>query len=255
VSEAGRGSRVWRRLVPPAPRLVLLRSRLTLDVHGADELADRSEPTMVVANFASPADPDLVLLTLPASWRSRSVVVVPEETSRWWRPVRIIGRRAVIASPQQPGEQIATLLAAGHHVLCFPEGRRSRDGFLAPFRAEFADVAVDHRVPVVPVGIRGSYAAVPEDARWPVRGRPRVSVRLRSPMRPLAGESAGGFASRMHDEVRRLIEEDASSWWATQRNAESRDLAPPASSWRRIWAQTQAPTAGGRPRRSKIWRT
>ena len=64
----GATRRAWlwlRRALPPSPIEIMLRSRLTLDVHGADELPDRTGPTMIVANFASPADPALVLTALP----------------------------------------------------------------------------------------------------------------------------------------------------------------------------------------------
>jgi 1-acyl-sn-glycerol-3-phosphate acyltransferase len=241
------------------PAELVLRTRLTLDVHGAAELGDPREPVLIVANYASPADPALVLAGLPARWRSRTAVVLPNESPgelpRWWRP-----RRAISAAPADDGrpdrlaDRLADRLGDGRHLLCFPEGVRSRDGFLAPFRADVAEIAIARQVPVVPVGIRGSYAAVPEDARWPGPGRPRVSVRFGPRIRAEAGESADSLAGRLHDEVRRLIEEDASSWWVTRRNAERPRVPPPTSSWRRIWEQTQAPTAGGRPRRAQIWR-
>jgi 1-acyl-sn-glycerol-3-phosphate acyltransferase len=234
---------------------LVLRTRLTLDVHGAAELGDPGEPVLIVANYASPADPSLVLAGLPASWRARTAVVVPDELPRWWRP-----RRAISAKPGDDGlpdrlaDRVADRLGDGRHLLCFPEGVRSRDGFLAPFRTDAAEIAIARQLAVVPVGIRGSYAAVPEDARWPEPGRPRVSVRFGPRIRAEVGESAGRLAGRLHDEVRRLIEEDASTWWVTRRNAEQPAVPPPTSSWRRIWAQTQAPTAGGRPRRAQIWR-
>ncbi len=259
MTGAPRPARLWLRTVlPPPPLEIMLRSRLTLDIHGADELPDRTEPAMIVANFASPADPALVLSALPTRWRLDTSVILPEDTPRWWRPPRrtVLLRETLRTTLHKTaGETVARLLDQGRNVLCFPEGERSRDGFLAPFRVEIARVAVDRDVLVLPVGLRGSYAAVPEEARWPVSGRPRVSVRLGTPRRPETGESAAGFASRLHDEVRRLIEEDASTWWATQRNAESPAAVPPSASWRRIWEQTQASTAGGRARRSKIWRS
>lgn len=258
TGEARRRSLCLRKVLPPSPIEVLLRSRLTLDFHGADELPDQTGPTMIVANFASPADPALVLSALPDRWRRHTAVTLPEDTPRWWRPPRrtvLLRRTLRTAVHPTAGEKIAELLEEGRSVLCFPEGQRSQDGFLAPFRVEIASVAVDRGVPVLPVGLRGSYAAIPGDARWPVSGRPRVSVRLGTPRRPEAGESAAGFASRLQDEVRHLIEEDASSWWVTQRNADRLAVAPPTASWRRIWEQTQVPTAGGRPRRPKIWRS
>ncbi len=257
----GETRRAWlwlRRALPPSPIEIMLRTRLTLDVHGADELPDRTGPTVIVANFASPADPALVLTALPERWRLGTTVTLPADIPRWWRPIRrtVLLRESLRTTLHHTtSEQIADLLDRGRTVVCFPEGQRSRDGFLAPFRVEIAGLAVERGVPVLPVGLRGSYAAIPADARWPVRGRPRVSVRLGTPRRPEAGESAAALATRLHDEVRRLVEEDASSWWATQRNADGRNVAPPTASWRRIWEQTQAPTAGGRTRRPKIWRS
>lgn len=250
---------LWlRELLPPIPVEVMLRTRLTLDIQGADELGNPTGPTLIVANFASPADPALVLTALPGRWRRDTTVALPADTPRWWRPPRrtVLLRETLRKSLHKTtAEAIGDLLDQGRHVVCFPEGQRSRDGFLAPFRVEIAGVAVDRGVPVLPVGLRGSYAAVPADARWPEAGRPRVSVRIGAPRRPEAGELAAALGIRWHDEVRRLIEEDASSWWATQRNADSLAIAPPSASWRRIWEQTQAPTAGGRPRRAKIWRS
>ncbi len=239
------------------PLELLLRSRLTLDVHGADELGEPPGPVVIAANYASPADPLLVLAALPRAWRRGVVVCLPADrsrsTRRLWRPAR----RAVDVggdTGRTAAGVLADALADDRSVLSFPEDARSRDGFLGSFRPEIVAVPLRRGVPVLPVGLRGSYAAVPDDTRWPLRGRPRVSVRLGAPLRGEAGEPAADFALRLEQEVRRLIAEDASSWWDTQRNADADTVAVPSSSWRRIWEQTEAPTAGGRPRRPKIWR-
>ncbi|HEY5846572.1 MAG TPA: lysophospholipid acyltransferase family protein [Microlunatus sp.] len=232
------------------PGEVVLRSRLTLDRHGADTLGEPDGPTLIVANLSSPADPALVRLALPRRWRGQTAAVLPAPAhERWWRSFR----RTEALGPDG-GKVVAELLRDGWNVLVFPEGERSRDGFLAPFRADLVAAAAGEAERVLPVGIRGSYAAVPEGARWPVRGRPRVSVRLGTPRPPTADETAEQLALRLQEDVQRLIEEDASSWWATQRNLGGRALAPPGSAWRRIWEQTKAPAAGGKPRRAKIWR-
>jgi 1-acyl-sn-glycerol-3-phosphate acyltransferase len=57
--------------------------------------------------------------------------------------------------------QVKKLLAAGLSVMFFPEGTRTRDGRLQPFKPGGFAVAVEAGVPVVPVTINGSRALWP----------------------------------------------------------------------------------------------
>ncbi len=65
--------------------------------------------------------------------------------------------------------QVRQLLDAGISVVFFPEGTRSRDGRLLPFKPGGFAVAVETGVPVVPVTVNGSRALLPPGA-WQVRG-------------------------------------------------------------------------------------
>lgn len=58
-------------------------------------------------------------------------------------------------------------LKQGEPVLLFPEGTRSADGSMRPFRRGFTALAVRSRVPIVPVAIEGAYAAWPRGQRFP----------------------------------------------------------------------------------------
>ena len=137
--------------------------------------------------------------------------------------------------------------------MVFPEGTRSRDGFVGPFQMGAAELAVACQVPVIPVGILGTYAAMPRGSHWPLPGRPRVSVRYGPPIIPLPDETPSEFAPKIFDAVKKLLAEDAATWWRTQRG--SADVAePPASSWRRIWQQSDPPVKGGKPPDVQIWR-
>lgn len=64
--------------------------------------------------------------------------------------------------------QIKALLQAGISVLFFPEGTRSTDGRLLPFKPGGFAVAVETRVPVVPVTINGSRRIMPS-GDWKIR--------------------------------------------------------------------------------------
>lgn len=73
------------------------------------------------------------------------------------------------------------LLAAGHGIVMFPEGTRSRTGIMGPLKPGVAMLSVKSGAPIVPAYIRGSFEA------WPKGGRPRrhpVSVHIGEPLCP-----------------------------------------------------------------------
>ncbi|RMH16710.1 MAG: 1-acyl-sn-glycerol-3-phosphate acyltransferase [Gemmatimonadetes bacterium] len=71
-------------------------------------------------------------------------------------------------------------LAAGRPVGIYPEGERSWDGHLQPFRRGTMRLVLKAGVPVIPCGIRGSYEVKP---RWGTRlARGEVTVRFGRPL-------------------------------------------------------------------------
>jgi 1-acyl-sn-glycerol-3-phosphate acyltransferase len=56
----------------------------------------------------------------------------------------------------------ATRLKAGHSIVLFPEGTRSADGTVGPFKAGGLRLAIKARVPIVPVSINGSKNIMPK---------------------------------------------------------------------------------------------
>jgi 1-acyl-sn-glycerol-3-phosphate acyltransferase len=53
------------------------------------------------------------------------------------------------------------LLAAGSPIMIFPEGRRTPDGHLQPFKNGAFELAVRHRLPVCPIAVHGTRRALP----------------------------------------------------------------------------------------------
>lgn len=234
------------------------RRELSVEVYGLDELRKLDGPALIVANHASHLDTAVLLSTLPTKRRRRTAVGVARGYffDSWLRT----GATAIAfnAFPiEQDGDVLtgtpAKLLAKGWSVVIFPEGSRSRDGFVGPFQIEAAEIAVNSRVPVLPVGILGTYAAMPRGSNWPLPGRPRVSVRYGPPIIPALDETPSEFAPKIFDAVKRLLAEDAATWWKTQRGAADAP-EPPASSWRRIWQQSDSPVKGGKLPEVHIWR-
>jgi long-chain acyl-CoA synthetase len=89
-------------------------------------------------------------------------------------------------------------------ILCvFPEGVRSIDGTLKPFRRGAAIIAAELKVPVVPVGIIGTYEALPRGG-YLVRPHP-VTIRFGQPLLPAQEESADSLNDRMFSAVESLL--------------------------------------------------
>ncbi len=88
------------------------------------------------------------------AWRaaSRALRVFPVD------PDRDLGRALRVA---------ARVLEAGDVLVWFPEGRRSRDGSLQPFRRGIGVLLEQVPAPVVPARIDGTFAAWPPHRRWP----------------------------------------------------------------------------------------
>lgn len=251
--------RALREVVQVAGLTPLTHSQVSLDVHGLEELRAFDTPAIIVANHSSHLDTAVLLSSLPAWRRRRTAVAAAADYffDTWWRA----GGSAIAFNtfPIERGHgKLATpgdLLADGWSVIVYPEGTRSPDGFMGRFKLGAAWLAVQNQVPVIPVGLRGTYAAMPRGSSWPVRGRPRVSVRYGPPLLPAPGETVRELAPRISAAVRALVVEDETSWWVAQRHAAPAVDPPPSGSWRRTWGQSEPPVEGGRPHLSAIWRS
>lgn len=124
-------------------------------------------PVLLVANHASYLDPMLVGIGA-----GRWVAFLAQEglakfaPIRWWLArmgVTLIDRKA----PSKDALRwIADALAAGEAVGVFPEGTRSADGKVAPFRNGVEFLVRRTGAPVVPIGIDGAHRALGRGACW-----------------------------------------------------------------------------------------
>lgn len=68
-------------------------------------------------------------------------------------------------------------------LLLFPEGTRSRDGQVQPFKRGAFLLAEYSGLPIVPVAICGAYALLPRD-RWLVQPSQKITVHIHPPITP-----------------------------------------------------------------------
>jgi 1-acyl-sn-glycerol-3-phosphate acyltransferase len=122
------------------------------------------QPYVFVANHASSLDIWAMFLVIPRRIRmiaKKQLARIPLFGWGMWagRFIFIDRQNGVAArrSIDQAGERIHN----GESVLVFPEGTRTRDGSLGPFKKGSFHLAVKAGVPIVPVALRGTRELMP----------------------------------------------------------------------------------------------
>jgi long-chain acyl-CoA synthetase len=149
----------------------LFRITFRLTVTGTDQLPKHG-PYLIASNHLSFIDPFILLSTLPRSVLGQLYTLGWEPYFR--SPFRMWIARVGHVIPVGPETPIisvlrasAALLRSGKSLLIFPEGERSIDGQLLPFKKGIGVLACELSVPIIPVKIEGSYQAWPPDAPLP----------------------------------------------------------------------------------------
>jgi 1-acyl-sn-glycerol-3-phosphate acyltransferase len=83
-------------------------------------------------------------------------------------------------------------LAAGIPVMMFPEGTRSKDGTLLPFKDGAFALAIRAGVPILPVAIAGTREMRPKNTYW--FGRAHACAKMLDPI-PTTGMTAADVAT------------------------------------------------------------
>jgi len=140
-------------------------------------------PVMYVANHTSHLDAPTFLRV--AGFRGRQKLVVAAAADYFFRgPLRSwLSRNLVHAVPvereggvRESLERIGHELSLGRSVVVFPEGSRSTNGRIKPFKPGIGFLAASLQVPVVPVRLKGNFELLPKGSRWPKKGVTHVVV-------------------------------------------------------------------------------
>jgi 1-acyl-sn-glycerol-3-phosphate acyltransferase len=190
-------------------------------VVGRERLKGLEGGFVLIANHSSHLDAPLIVGALPRKlsrylatgaaadyffdvWWRRGLTSLFFNAFPIQRGVRRGTKRKVRTRREDPAVSAVSLLQRGFPVLVFPEGTRSADGEMGPFKPGAARLAAACDVPIVPLALIGANIAHPRGANWPRPGRLPVGVAFGDPMRPAPGESAVVFSNRLRTEILRL---------------------------------------------------
>jgi len=203
-------ARVWSRCLLAAGGL---RLEVEVDPAWKEAFEDTEEgkggngsSCVFMANHGSYLDVPALLAVLPGQVRfaaKRTLFLIPIFGWSLWAGGFIPIDRKNRSRAKEAFEIAARRIRGGASVLFFPEGTRSHDGRLGELERGGFLLALKSGVPIVPVGIDGSYRALPRN-RWTVRPG-TIHMRLGAPV-PTEGLGVRDRAELM-DRVRERITE------------------------------------------------
>jgi long-chain acyl-CoA synthetase len=144
----------------------VMRGPFRLEVEGRENLPERG-PFVVAPNHVSYLDSFAVAAALDYRLLRRTHWAGWTGAAFGNPLTRLVSRLAQVVpvDPERAGVSSlafgAAVLAHGKNLVWFPEGERSRNGRLQPFKPGIGMLLKHFRVPVVPVSIRGTYEAMP----------------------------------------------------------------------------------------------
>jgi 1-acyl-sn-glycerol-3-phosphate acyltransferase len=199
-------SRAW--LVPAGVRLV---------VDGTEHV-DPGESYVVTANHLSNIDVMACFVALPVPIRylaKRELFSVPI-LAQAMRAIGIIevdrqhsGTQDVLGSVNR---QSQTVIDRGHSLIIYPEGTRSRDGEINPFKKGAFTMAIAAGMPVLPVTIHGTRGIWAPTTPWIKPGTVRVAIDRPIPTSGMGRSDAGALRDQVYGQTLARLEAMRWAW-------------------------------------------
>jgi 1-acyl-sn-glycerol-3-phosphate acyltransferase len=197
-------------------------NRLSIDDH---ELLPQEPPFVMIANHTSHLDALVLASVLPFRLCDRVFPVAAGDVFFTTPAVSLFAATLVNALPMWRkncgshalAELRQRLVEEPCGLILFPEGGRSRDGLLQPFKAGLGMLLAGTSVPVIPCHIHGAFEAYPAGTRLP---RPRkIQLKIGQPLVFDSVSSGRDGWNQIATVTREAIEKLAAGRRGSQRSA------------------------------------
>lgn len=201
-------------------RLALRLAGAKLEIEGLEKIP-RERPCVFMANHLSNADPPAVVSFLPrVSILAKKQVFRIPILGYAMRKVEIVAvDRADPDAARAAVEEAVGVLGRGLPFMVFPEGTRSRDGRLLPFKKGGFVLAIQAGVPIVPITILDS-ERIMRKGRWAIQPG-TIHIVVHDPI-----ETKGYTFERRDELVARVRAQIASALPAEKRTAAEPGVRP-----------------------------
>jgi len=161
-------------------RFVIWLASARVSVLGAGNIPSRERPYLVVMNHQSNMDIPVLVHSLPLQIRFIGKIElkrIPLFGSALLKAGHfLIDRGDHLKAMEGMREAGAALKLKGVSVVFAPEGTRSRDGRLLPFKKGAFVMAIETGIPILPVTIDGTRRSLPKGSLWARKADIKVTI-------------------------------------------------------------------------------
>jgi 1-acyl-sn-glycerol-3-phosphate acyltransferase len=184
--------------------LIIFKTLHFFRTRGGREHCPKEGPVILAPNHTSYFDPPLVTISVrrPVHYIASAYLFKNPLFSAIIRRLGAVPVDLGKSADRAAYETTLRLLLRGRVVCLFPEGTRSKDGKLAPFKAGVGRLAVAAGATIVPISIHGSHQTWPRKHKFPTPFIP-----IRTVVHPPLVPRPTTTAAEKREEANRLMTE------------------------------------------------